>query len=831
MRKHDWLWAACIAGVVFCSCSDDSKKTDAGPDDGQAVCGNSIVESSEACDDGNEVDGDGCAGDCSKVESGFTCPAAGGACTKETGPDDPGPGPGPDPNPDEPGCGNGVLDEGEVCDDGNVFSFDGCTADCLTIEPNYECTTPGELCVPIEIEDDVCGDCKVTGYEVCDDGNTDPNDGCDQFCNVEYGWLCDDTGCHTVCGDGIIMGDEACDDENNENGDGCKADCSGFEEGFDCTEEMGKTYCKSQTCGSGVVNEGEECDYGEESASEDSQGYGWNSLLGEPYCFFCQFTSFCGDGITNSGEQCDEGSLGEDGKPVLKDTEGKPIGGLGTYGGCKADCTLAAHCGDGNVDPGEECDAGEQNGNNAYGGCTVQCKLGARCGDGIVQDEEFCDEGIVDASGKAVGGTGEYGHCNADCSGYPSGFCGDGLLAKGYEQCDLGGYETDEDGNQKLDEEGNPIPKFVDENGYIVGGDGSYGGCNADCTKAAFCGDGNTDLEDGELCDEGISQGADTYVGGLGGYDECKADCSGIAEFCGDGITNGNEECDLGGYETNDDGTFKLDENGDLIPRFVDENGYLVGGDGSYNGCNADCTWSAERCGDGVVQSEYGEICDEAYRNQDGITVGGSGLYGSCYFDCMKWSGVCGDGEINSAGEECDEGTLDDKGNPSLLDGNGKPMGGLGGYGKCKANCTRDSFCGDGITDTDHEEECDDGVYVGGEYVGGFGIYGGCNANCTRAAYCGDGHQDPSEQCDLGAANNVGGYGGCNADCTKSDYCGDGITNGTEECDNGIYGNKDGQYNGCTTSCKLGPRCGDNIIDTAYGEKCDKGAANSTIDS
>jgi cysteine-rich repeat protein len=36
---------------------------------------------------------------------------------------------------DNPACGNGVLDSGEQCDDGNDDRFDGCRADCTIVDP------------------------------------------------------------------------------------------------------------------------------------------------------------------------------------------------------------------------------------------------------------------------------------------------------------------------------------------------------------------------------------------------------------------------------------------------------------------------------------------------------------------------------------------------------------------------------------------------------------------------------------------------------------------------------------------------------------------------
>ncbi len=63
----------------------------------------------------------------------------------------------------------------------------------------------------------VCGDGRVEGAEVCDDGELNAGYG---FCAAR----CD--GPHLTCGDGRIDGPEACDDGNDVRGDGCAADCS-----------------------------------------------------------------------------------------------------------------------------------------------------------------------------------------------------------------------------------------------------------------------------------------------------------------------------------------------------------------------------------------------------------------------------------------------------------------------------------------------------------------------------------------------------------------------------------------------------------------------------
>jgi len=55
------------------------------------------------------------------------------------------------PPPYEPECGNGILDEGEVCDDGNTESLDGCDADC-----SFTCTEDAHCDLGTVCSTDIC---------------------------------------------------------------------------------------------------------------------------------------------------------------------------------------------------------------------------------------------------------------------------------------------------------------------------------------------------------------------------------------------------------------------------------------------------------------------------------------------------------------------------------------------------------------------------------------------------------------------------------------------------------------------------------------------------
>ena len=121
-------------------------------------------------------------------------------------------------------CGNGALDAGEDCDDGNAVSGDGCDSNCTNTGCGNGIITAGEACDDGNLIDGdgcqgdctlpACGNGTIDDGEDCDDGNLLDGDGCDSNCT--------DTG----CGNGIVTSSEACDDGNLINGDGCSDQCA-----------------------------------------------------------------------------------------------------------------------------------------------------------------------------------------------------------------------------------------------------------------------------------------------------------------------------------------------------------------------------------------------------------------------------------------------------------------------------------------------------------------------------------------------------------------------------------------------------------------------------
>lgn len=163
--------------------------------------------------------------------------------------------------------------------------------------------------------------------------------------------------------------------------------------------------------------------------------------------------------------------------------------------------------------------------------------------------------------------------------------------------------------------------------------------------------------------------------------------------MCGDGVPEGDEECD----------------DGNLI---------------SDDGCSPTCT---NECGDGTKQPS--EECDEGGSNSD---------MGACTTQCR--TAKCGDGLVHKDVEACDGGELDINGNPTPTNS-----------ADCDSDCSLVE-CGDTILNEVAGEECQDGnmidddecsntcaapriVFVtSGTFVGALGGLAGADEKCAMAA-------------------------------------------------------------------------------------------------
>jgi len=126
-----------------------------------------------------------------------------------------------------PGCGDGVLQDGEACDSGEQNSdtaADACRTTCVAAS---------------------CGDGVLDAGEDCDDGakNSDTaSDACRTDCQPP------------ACGDGVVDDGEACDDgeaNSNDDADACRESCA------------------MPSCGDGVADTGEACDDGDDVDTND----------------------------------------------------------------------------------------------------------------------------------------------------------------------------------------------------------------------------------------------------------------------------------------------------------------------------------------------------------------------------------------------------------------------------------------------------------------------------------------------------------------------------------------------------------------------------------
>ena len=212
-----------------------------------------------------------------------------------------------------------------------------------------------------------------------------------------------------MCGDGFVTGTEECDDGNQTAGDGCENDCT-----YSCVStDTARNCTPADPCdGQGTCNDTTHvCAPG--TPLTDGTTCGGNNYCKTGTCTM----PVCGNGIVEPGEQCDGGT------------------------GCKADCTWECN------NPATDCTAAPACDMNT---CTAQ---------------HTC-QAVADASQNGMA-CGTNGTCSNGACNMTGAVCGNGVV-EGTEQCDFGG------------------------------GNGPGTGCESNCTYSCQA---NTDCSDGNACD------------------------------------------------------------------------------------------------------------------------------------------------------------------------------------------------------------------------------------------------------------------------------------------------------------------------------------------
>jgi fibro-slime domain-containing protein len=259
-------------------------------------------------------------------------------------------------------CGNMIIDPGETCDDGNQFSFDGCDFRCQSegqnppMDAGLADAAPPDTAKDTNSTQDLAGELAMRDVpyiaEVAVDLKVDGTTG--TAGTVGAGGA---TGLGGIPTTGGTLGTGGIPGGGGVTGTGGRPGTGGVTSAGGMTGTGGTTVAPT-LCGNGLRDPGEQCDCGTNA----------NTLP--------------------SGCRAINGIFFGDSKGCSKTCTKEPtcLDGAGHTQAC------STTCGDGNIDPGEECD----DGNGLDGdGCSSACKeeSGFACSTATIQDTSTCQSG------------------------------------------------------------------------------------------------------------------------------------------------------------------------------------------------------------------------------------------------------------------------------------------------------------------------------------------------------------------------------------------------------------------------------------------------------
>jgi len=365
----------------------------------ESVCGNSIVENGEDCDNTSAFCNSACLFDTTVVvQCAEQCVGSGITCEVDSACDET--------------CQNSFCTSAVATSTlggaGDICAYD---ADCVS-----GLCSDGLVCYDYEDAGDTCssdGACSSNScVGACSISLVACSNGSSTSCPYVSGDTCETTG-SGCCGDGIVTASngEECDDGDIVGGDGCSAICQN--EG---SASVGAF------CGDGIRDHnpsqgGEDCDDGNNTSGDGCSRF----CLNEGSTASVVAYSVCGDGLRGIGEECDDGTAaGPDG--IIDGDDGVMENG----DGCSIQClnegslSISAICGNGvrewtAEDGGEDCD--DSNGLDGDG-CSSNClneggnfdnATMSLCGDGTITWNPTKGGEECDGAANATYVTGAYG--------------------------------------------------------------------------------------------------------------------------------------------------------------------------------------------------------------------------------------------------------------------------------------------------------------------------------------------------------------------------------------------------------------------------------------